>query len=58
MLAFMENSDAKKFRIYTDRKNISKINGHKSVNKNELSRLGFTYKIKERQGEILFIEPV
>jgi histone acetyltransferase (RNA polymerase elongator complex component) len=44
-----------KFRIYTDRKNISKINGHKSENKRKLEELGFTYKIKEKQGEDLCI---
>lgn len=58
MLDFMQKSGAKKFQIYTDRKNISKINGHKSVNKNELLKLGFTYKIKEKQGEDILIEPV
>jgi histone acetyltransferase (RNA polymerase elongator complex component) len=56
MLAFMKNSGAKKFEIHTDRKNISKINGQKSVNKNELSRLGYTYKIVEKQGVDLEIK--
>ncbi|MDR2532671.1 MAG: radical SAM protein [Oscillospiraceae bacterium] len=58
MLEFMQNSEAKKFRVYTDRKNISKINGHRCENKIKLQQLGFTYKIKEKQGGNLLIEPV
>jgi histone acetyltransferase (RNA polymerase elongator complex component) len=57
MLEFMKNSEVKRFEIHTVRKNISKINGHKSVNKNELMKLGFTYKIKEKQGEEMLIVP-
>jgi len=56
MLEFMKNSGSTTFEIYTDRKNISKINGHKSVNKNKLSELGYTYKIKEKPGAELIIE--
>ena len=57
MLAFMQNTGAKKFVIHTDRKNISKINGHKSENKMKLENLGYTYKIKEKQDENMLIEP-
>jgi len=58
MLAFMQNCENKKFVVYTDRKNISKINGHKSENKIKLENLGYTYKIKEKQGADLEIEPL
>jgi histone acetyltransferase (RNA polymerase elongator complex component) len=58
MLAFMQKCETTKFKVYTDRKNISKINGHKCENKTKLEKLGFTYKIKEKQGEDLLIEPV
>lgn len=58
MLEFMQKSETKKFKIYTDRKNISKINGHKSENRIKLGKLGYTYKIKEKQGENLWIENV
>ena len=58
MLFFMKNSEHKKFCIYTDKKNISKINGHKSENKLKLEQLGFSYKIKEKQGEDILIEVV
>ncbi|MCL2637067.1 MAG: radical SAM protein [Oscillospiraceae bacterium] len=57
MLTFMQNSNVRKFVIYTDRKNISKINGHKSENKIKFEKLGYTYKIKEKQGTDLEIEP-
>ncbi|MCL1823241.1 MAG: radical SAM protein [Oscillospiraceae bacterium] len=56
MKSFMENSGAKKFRVYTDKRNISKIGGHKGENKLKLEQLGFTYRIKEKQGEALKIE--
>jgi histone acetyltransferase (RNA polymerase elongator complex component) len=54
MLDFMSNAGRvnpdkpKKFRVFTDKKNISKINGHKCENKRKLEALGFTYKIKEK----------
>ena len=55
MLKHMENTGAKRFEIYTDNKNISKINGHKSENKIKLKRLGFEYKITEKEGADLEI---
>jgi histone acetyltransferase (RNA polymerase elongator complex component) len=58
MLSFMQNSAGTRFRVCTDRRNISKINGHKGENKKKLEQLGFTYKIKEKQGADLEIEPM
>jgi histone acetyltransferase (RNA polymerase elongator complex component) len=58
MLNYMQSSGAKKFKVFTDRKNISKINGHKCENKLKLENLGFTYKIKEKQGADLEVVPV
>jgi histone acetyltransferase (RNA polymerase elongator complex component) len=55
MLNFMEKSGANQFKIYTDKRNISKINGHKKENKIKLEKLGYTYKIKEKQDEDLCI---
>ncbi|MCL2633878.1 MAG: radical SAM protein [Oscillospiraceae bacterium] len=52
---FMKNAGSNKFRIFTDKRNISKINGHKGENKRKLEELGFTYRIKEKQGEELKI---
>lgn len=52
----MEKLNASKFVIYTDKKNISKINGQKSANRLALDELGFTYKIKEEKGTRLRIE--
>jgi len=56
LLKFMQNSEAKKFHIYADRRNISKINGHKSENKLKLAELGYEFKIEEKQGADLEIE--
>ena len=52
----MEGFNAEKFVIYTDKKNISKINGQKSANRLALGELGFSYKIKEETGTRLRIE--
>jgi len=57
MREFMQNSANTRFRVFTDRRNISKINGHKGENKKKLEQLGFSYKIKEKQGADLEIEP-
>jgi len=58
MLSFMKSCGSRsgKFRIYTDRKNISKINGHKSENKIKLEQMGFTYRIKSKDGADLEME--
>ncbi|MCL2036560.1 MAG: radical SAM protein [Oscillospiraceae bacterium] len=59
MREFMQKSGETRFRVFTDKRNISKINGHKCENKLKLEKLGFTYKIKEKQGidlEIFAIE--
>jgi histone acetyltransferase (RNA polymerase elongator complex component) len=58
MLAFMKSANTNNFCIHTDRRNISKVNGHKSENKIKLQQLGYSYKIKEKQGEDFLIEPV
>ena len=55
MLSFMKNSGSTKFKVLCDKRNISKINGHKRENKLKLESQGFTYKIKEKQGEDLEI---
>ncbi len=58
MKAFMDNSGAKKFRIYTDRRNISLISGHKKENKIKLGNLGYSFAITEESGTVLRIEAV
>ena len=58
MLSFMKNSGSRKFKIFTDKRNISKINGHQCENKIKLEQLGFTYKIKEKKGTELEIHAI
>jgi len=64
MLDFMGGADfgnpdaPRKFKIFTDKRNISKINGHKCENKIKLEKLGFIYKIKEKPGAELEIYEV
>jgi histone acetyltransferase (RNA polymerase elongator complex component) len=58
MAAFMKNSGCTKFRIYTDKRNISRICGHRGENRAKLAELGFTYKIKEKHGEDMEIVAV
>lgn len=58
MKEFMELSGEKRFRIYTDRRNISRISGHKKENKIKLNNLGFSFVIMEENGTDLRIEPV
>ncbi len=58
MKAFMDKSGAKKFRIYTDRRNISLISGHKKENKIKLGNLGYSFAITEESGTVLRIEAV
>ena len=55
MRLFMESSGSTKFKVFTDKRNISKINGQKCENKIKLEQLGFTYKIKEKPNEDLEI---
>ncbi|MDR0222858.1 MAG: radical SAM protein [Oscillospiraceae bacterium] len=50
MKDFMEKSGGAKFRIYADKRDFSKLIGHKGENKRRLLELGYTYKIKEKQG--------
>jgi len=47
-----------KFRIHTDKRNISRICGHLGENRAKLLELGYTFKIKEREGEDLAIHEV
>ncbi|MCL1882056.1 MAG: radical SAM protein [Oscillospiraceae bacterium] len=62
ILAFMQKSNfesgATKFRIFTDKRNISKIVGQKGENKCKLLEHGFTYKIKEKPSEDLEIDAI
>ncbi len=58
MKEFMEASGKKRFRVYTDRKNISRISGHKKENKIKLSNLGYSFVITEEDGADLRIEAV
>ncbi len=58
MKKFMEMSDSTRFRVYTDRRNISRISGHKKENKAKLSELGYSFVITEEDGTDLRIEPV
>lgn len=55
MFEFMKSNGSTKHRIYTDKRNISKINGHKCENKIKLAELGYSYVIKERAGAELEI---
>ena len=58
MKEFMEKSGHTRFRIYTDRRNISVVSGHKKENKLKLSELGYSFVISEEDGTDLRIEPV
>lgn len=58
MKNFMEMSEGTRFRVYTDRRNISRISGHKKENKAKLSALGHSFVITEEDGTDLRIEPV
>lgn len=50
MLRQMQSLGGSRFVLYTDRKNISLVSGHKGANKQYLLNMGYTFKIKERQG--------
>ncbi len=52
----MEESGKTRFRIYTDRRNISLISGHKKENKLKLSELGYSFSITQEDGTDLRIE--
>ena len=45
-----------RFRIYTDRRNISLISGHKKENKLKLGELGYSFSITQEDGTDLRIE--
>ncbi len=56
MKKIMDESGRKRFRIYTDRRNISLISGHKKENKLKLSELGYSFAITQEDGTDLRIE--
>ncbi len=58
MKKIMDASGAKRFRVYTDRRNISRVSGHKKENKIKLSNLGYSFVITEENGTDLRIEAV
>lgn len=55
ILAEMKRLGGSKFIIYTDGRNVSKINGHKGSNRIALEKLGYTYRIRAEQGAYLRI---
>ena len=58
MLSVMQQQKVKKFIIYTDRKNMSLVAGHGGYNREILARqLGITFKLKEKSGVHIEIEP-
>lgn len=56
MKEFMDKSGEKRFRVFTDRRNISRVSGHKKENKIKLNNLGYTFVIIEESGTDLRIE--
>ncbi|MCH5200328.1 MAG: radical SAM protein [Oscillospiraceae bacterium] len=58
MLEKMQQQRVKKFIVYTDRKNMSLVSGHGGCNRQKLSELGITFKLKEKSGVHIEIEPV
>lgn len=58
MLEFMNDSGAKRFRIYTDRRNFSRIIGQKKENRERLLERGFSFELSEKPGAELEIEPL
>lgn len=58
MKTFMEKSGKTRFRVYTDRRNISVISGHKKENKIKLNNIGYNFVITEEEGTDLRILPV
>lgn len=58
MLEQMNKTGAKRFRIYTDRRNFSRIIGQKKENHERLLEYGFSFELSERSGTELEIEPL
>ena len=58
MLGVMQQQKVKKFIVYTDRKNMSLVSGHGGCNREILAQLGITFKLKEKSGVHIEIEPV
>ena len=58
MLDKMLQYNVKKFIVYTDRKNMSLVSGHGGCNRQKLAEMGITFKLKEKNGVHIEIEPV
>ncbi len=58
MLEQMKKTGARRFRIYTDRRNFSRIIGQKKENRERLLENGFSFELSERSGAVLEIEPL
>lgn len=58
MLEQMNKTGAKRFRIYTDRRNLSRVIGQKKENRERLLEHGFSFELSERSGVELEIEPL
>ena len=56
MKRIMDESGKKRFKVYTDRSNISLISGHKKENKLKLGQLGYSFSITQEDGTDLRIE--
>ena len=57
MIEKMKQQTVKKFIVYTDRKNMSLVSGHGGCNRQKLAELGITFKLKEKSGVHIEIEP-
>lgn len=58
MLNVMQQQKVKKFIVYTDRKHMSLVSGHGGCNREKLAQLGITFKLKEKSGVHVEIEPM
>ncbi|MCM1297940.1 MAG: radical SAM protein [Firmicutes bacterium] len=58
MEKLMDELGGSKFIIYTDKKNMSLVSGHKGINREILLNKGKTFKIKEKQGCYLEMEKI
>ena len=58
MLGIMRQHNVKKFVVYTDRRNMSLVAGHGGCNRRVLAEQGITFKMKEKNGVHIEVEPV
>jgi histone acetyltransferase (RNA polymerase elongator complex component) len=56
MLDFMRKSGGSRFVVCTDKRNISKVSGHKGENRAKLLEHGYTFKIKSKNNVDLEIK--